>query len=107
MEDYTGLLMELPYQVHDTLEQLRDGEVEVRLHHKGLDDFTGRWDVMANRLVVAIVMAGTLVGSSLIGLSATSGPHIWGVHVLALFGFVVAIGLGMLLVFSIARSGRL
>jgi ubiquinone biosynthesis protein len=107
VEDYTGLFMELPYQVHDTLEQLRDGEVEVQIHHKGLDDFTSRWDVMANRLVVAIVMAGTLVGSSLIGLSATSGPHIWGVHVLALLGFAVAIGLGLMLVFSIARSGRL
>ncbi len=107
MGDYTGLLMELPFQVHDTLEQLRDGEVEVGFHHKGLDDLIGSVDVMANRLVVAIVMAGTVIGSSLIGLSARTGPHLLGINILALFGFTLATALGMLLVFSIARSGRL
>jgi ubiquinone biosynthesis protein len=106
-EDYTGLLMELPYQVHDTLEQLRDGEVEVQFRHKGLDILARSADVMANRLVVAIVMAGTVVGSSLIGISARGGPHLFGIHVLALFGFAIATALGMLLVVSIARSGRL
>ncbi len=29
--------MELPYQVHDMLEQLRDGEMEVKFQHRGLD----------------------------------------------------------------------
>ncbi len=37
---YGGLLMELPYQVHDTLEQFRDGEVEVQFRHRGLDQLT-------------------------------------------------------------------
>ena len=94
MGDYTGLLMELPFQIHDTLEQLRDGEVEVAFHHKGLDDLIGRTDVMFNRLVVAIVMSGTVIGSSLIGLSAKSGPHLLGINVLALFGFTLATGDG-------------
>src|SRR6185312_2978230 len=30
---------ELPYQLHDTLEQVRDGQIEVGFVHKGLDDF--------------------------------------------------------------------
>ena len=29
---------ELPYQIHDTLEQVRDGQIEVGFVHKGLDD---------------------------------------------------------------------
>ena len=57
LESYGGLLMELPYQVHDTLEQLRDGEVEVQFRHKGLDDLTRQADVVFNRLVVAVVMS--------------------------------------------------
>ena len=64
-------------------------------------------DVVANRLVIAIVMAATIVGSSLIGISADGGWHVFGIHVLALAGFVFAAGLGFVLVASIVRSGRL
>jgi ubiquinone biosynthesis protein len=106
-ESYSRLLMELPYQVHDTLEQFRDGEVEVQFRHKGLDMLTSHADVVMNRLVIAIVMAATIVASSLIGISANGGWHIFGVHVLALAGFLVASALGFVLVASIVRSGRL
>ena len=106
-ESYSRLLMELPYQVHDTLEQFRDGEVEVQFRHKGLDQLTSHADIVMNRLVIAIVMAATIVGSSLIGISAEGGWHIFGLHVLALAGFLVASGLGFVLVASIVRSGRL
>jgi ubiquinone biosynthesis protein len=107
VESYGGLLMELPYQVHDTLEQLRDGEVEVQFRHRGLDLLTRQADVVMNRLVIAVVMAATIVGSSLIGISAQGGWHLFGIHVLALAGFIVASGLGFVLVASIVRSGRL
>jgi ubiquinone biosynthesis protein len=106
-ESYTRMLMQLPYQVHDTLEQFRDGEVEVQFRHKGLDQLTSQADVVANRLVIAIVMAATIVASSLIGISAEGGWHIFGIHVLALVGFLVASALGVVLVASIVRSGRL
>jgi ubiquinone biosynthesis protein len=106
-ESYTRLLMDLPYQVHDTLEQFRDGEVEVQFRHKGLDQLTSQADVVANRLVIAIVMAATIVASSLIGISAHGGWHIFGLHVLALSGFLVSAALGFVLVASIVRSGRL
>ena len=49
---------------------------------------------MFNRLVVAIVISGALVGSSLIGISADGGIHVFGVHILALTGFVIALGAG-------------
>ena len=73
--------LELPYQVHDVLEELRDGQIEVGFVHKGLDDFMHRLDVVFNRLVVALVVAGGLIGSSLIGIFATSGPQLLGVNV--------------------------
>ena len=107
LESYSGLLMELPYQVHDTLEQLRDGEVEVQFRHQGLDDLTRQADIVFNRLVVAVVMSALLIGSSLIGISAQGGWHIFGIHVLALAGFLTATALGVVLVLSIVRSGRL
>ena len=99
--------MELPYQVHDTLEQLRDGQVEVGFRHQGLDDLIAQFDVVANRLVIAIVMAATLIGSSLIGLSAKGGAHVFGIQIFGLLGFLSAFALGVVLVLSIVRSGRL
>ena len=42
---------ELPYQIHDTLEQVRDGQIEVGFVHKGLDEFMHKIDVVFNRLV--------------------------------------------------------
>jgi ubiquinone biosynthesis protein len=107
LEAVGGLIRELPYQVHDTLEQLRDGEVEVKFRHQGLDDLIAQADVVFNRLVIAVVMAALLIGSSLIGISAHGGWHIFGVHVLALLGFLTASALGAVLVLSIIRSGRL
>ena len=79
---------ELPYQIHDTLEQVRDGQIEVGFVHKGLDDFMHKLDAVMNRLVIALVVTGGLIGSSLIGIFATTGPHVLGVHVLSVFGFL-------------------
>ena len=57
-----------------SLEEVRDGQIEVGFVHKGLDDLLNRMDVVFNRLVIAMVVAGGLIGSSLIGIFATGGP---------------------------------
>ena len=51
------------------------GEIELGFVHKGLDDFMHKLDVLANRLVIALVVTGGLIGSSLIGIFAKTGPH--------------------------------
>jgi ubiquinone biosynthesis protein len=98
---------ELPYQIHDTLEQVRDGQIEVGFVHKGLDEFMHKLDVLFNRLVIAMVVTGGLIGSSLIGIFAKSGPHIFGIHVLSAIGFVLSGVLGIWLLWGVIRSGRL
>ena len=35
----TSMAVDLPNQVHETLEQMRDGQIEVGFVHKGLDEF--------------------------------------------------------------------
>jgi ubiquinone biosynthesis protein len=98
---------DLPYQVHDTLEQIRDGQIEVGFVHKGLDEFMGKLDVAFNRLVIALVVASGLIGSSMLGIFAESGPQLLGLHVLAVVGFVVSGVLGLWLLWGVIRSGRL
>jgi ubiquinone biosynthesis protein len=98
---------DMPYQVHDFLEEIRDGQIEVGFVHKGLDEFMRKLDVAFNRLVIAMVVVGGLIGSSLIGIFSTKGPQIAGVNFLSFVGFVLSGGLGLWLLWGVLRSGRL
>jgi ubiquinone biosynthesis protein len=98
---------ELPYQIHDTLEQVRDGQIEVGFVHKGLEELLAKLDVLFNRLVIALVVTGGLIGSSLIGIFAKSGPHLLGLHVVSIIGFALSAVLGAWLLWGVVRSGRL
>jgi ubiquinone biosynthesis protein len=103
----TQMALELPYQIHDTLEQVRDGQIEVGFVHKGLDELMAKLDTLFNRLVIALVVTGGLIGSSLIGIFAKSGPHVLGLHVVSVLGFLFSAILGVWLLWGVIRSGRL
>ena len=103
----TEVLRTAPYQWNDVLEQARHGQLEIGFVHKGLDDLTHKLDVVFNRLVVALVVAGGLIGSSLIGIFAKSGPHVAGLNVISFIGFVLSGILGVWLMVGVIRSGRL
>jgi ubiquinone biosynthesis protein len=98
---------ELPYQIHDTLEQIRDGQVEIGFVHKGLDEFMHKLDVLANRLVIALVVTGGLIGSSLIGILSNASPQLLGINIISFIGFIFSGVLGIWLLWGVIRSGRL
>jgi ubiquinone biosynthesis protein len=101
------VVTEMPYQLHDFLEEIRDGQIEVGFVHKGLDDLLNRLDVVFNRLVVAMIVAGGLIGSSLIGIFAKAGPHLLGINIISVIGFALSGLLGVWLLWGVVRSGRL
>jgi ubiquinone biosynthesis protein len=98
---------ELPFQVHDILEEVRDGQVEVGFVHKGLDEFMQRLDLVFNRLILAMIVAGGLLGSSILGAFVTAGPEVFGINFLAVIGFVLSGALGIWLFVGVLRSGRI
>ena len=102
-----SVFAEYPYQLHDILEQARDGQIEVGFVHKGLDEFMQKIDVAMNRLIIAFVVAAGLIGSSLIGVFATSGPQVLGLNVVSAFGFFLSGVLGLWLLWGVFRSGRI
>jgi ubiquinone biosynthesis protein len=104
---YAHIFREAPYQFHDFMEELRDGQVEVGFVHKGLDEFLDSTQRVFNRLVVALIVVGGLIGSSLIGVLATGGPHVLGVNVISVIGFALSTVLAIWLLWSVLRSGRL
>ncbi len=98
---------EFPYQIHDILEEVRDGQIEVGFVHKGLDEFMGKLDVAFNRLVIALMVSSGLIGSALLGIFAEAGPKVWGLHFLSVLGFLLSAILGAWLLWGVIRSGRL
>jgi ubiquinone biosynthesis protein len=98
---------EYPRQIHNLLNELKDGEIEVVFRHRGLDDLISKVDILANRLVFALLIAALVIGSSLLGIFSESGVRILGVSIFGLAGFVLAAVLGLALLIGIVRSGRL
>jgi ubiquinone biosynthesis protein len=104
---YAQVFAEAPFQWHDFMEQVRDGQIEVGFVHKGLDNFLEQMQQVFNRLVIALVVTGGLIGSSLIGIFAKAGPHLLGVNVISVIGFALSTALGLWLLWGVVRSGRL
>jgi hypothetical protein len=89
------------------MEEIRDGQIEVGFVHKGLDQFLESMQNAINRLVIALIVVGGLIGSSLIGIFATAGPQVLGVNVISVIGFALSAVLGFWLLWGVVRSGRL
>jgi ubiquinone biosynthesis protein len=81
----------------------------VQLKHHGLDELFGSVDVLANRLVFAVVTAALLVGSSMLGAFYEAGPLVpfLGAPLVSFLGFTLSIIQTFILLTIIFRSGRL
>ena len=107
IQNYVNLLRDFPGQLHDSLDQVTSGDLKINFVHRNLEEPMRRFTILTNRLVVAIVLASLILGSSIIGLFSQEGPRLLGISVFALFGFLASGFFGLWLVVGILRSGRL
>jgi ubiquinone biosynthesis protein len=107
--EYAHYLEDYPEQLRQLLTELEDGELEVKFRHGGLDQLSGEVDVLANRLVFAIVTGALLIGSSFLGAFVAGGPQVpyLGGPVVAFIGFTIALIMASVLLAVIYRSRRL
>jgi ubiquinone biosynthesis protein len=98
---------DMPYQLSDILERLRDGTFQVHIENPGIDQIDDHIDQASNRMAVALIVAGGLLGSAIIGVFAEEGPHVLGLHLLSVLGFVISGTFGLWLVWGVMRHGRL
>ncbi len=102
--DFAAMLKDLPYETADVLRQIKEGRLKVEFEHSGLEPMRRTMDRLSNRIALAIILAGVLLGSSLVVL-ANLPPFVAGVPVIGIAGFVISALLGLGLVVSIIRSG--
>jgi ubiquinone biosynthesis protein len=107
--EYARYVEDYPEQLRQLLTELADGELEVQLMHGGLDELVGKVDVLANRLVFAVVTGALLLGSCMLGVFS-HGRYLvpfLGVPVVSFIGFTLSLVMGSMLLIIIFRSGRL
>ena len=100
------MLVESPRYWRDITEKLHKGKFQVQLMHKGLERLIKELDRSSNRVSVSLLIAALIVGSSLI-MTVDKGVMIFDFPVMGLIGYLFAGMLGVLLVISILRSGKL
>jgi ubiquinone biosynthesis protein len=107
--EYARYVEDYPEQVRQLLTAVSDGELEVQLMHGGLDELIGEVDVLANRLVFAVVTGALLLGSCMLGAFEHGGPGVpyLGVPIISFVGFTLSMIMGSILLAVIVRSRRL
>ena len=105
--ELVGVAREIPYQLHDILEDVRTNRFAVNIQNPGIDELDTTIHHAVNRIVVGVVVAGGLVGSSIVGALAAEGPRVMGLHLLSFVGFVLSGIFGLWLIWGVMRSGRL
>ena len=112
-----GYLKTVPRLVHDILEQTARGKQRWELWHGGLEDLNNQFSRGINRLTLGFIISASLIAAALV---LNSGQKIFDVTVnflglkaipltslFGLAGYVIATALGLWLIFSIFRSGKL
>ena len=100
------LLKEIPGELREILRLTRQGRIKIEFEHRGLESLLTHLDRTSNRIAFAIIIAAQVVGSALIVL-ADVPPKWYGIPVIGLLGFLVAVIMGFWLLISMLRHGRM
>ena len=105
-EELLQLTKELPFEIREIIEKVKNGTIKMDIEHKGLNPMIHSHERISNRITFAIVLASITIGSSLIVHSKI--PPLWhDIPVIGLIGFLAATVLGFWLLISIFRHGKM
>ena len=96
----------LPGQLKYVVQKLVRNDLSLQLNVRDFKRGIREVDRASNRLAFALIIAGLVIGSSVLTLTER-GPHYFQVPILAVIGYLLAGMLGVVLLISILRSWRL
>lgn len=105
LQDWFVFSLELPSRLKNLLRLTENGELKISLEHHNFDSFITKINLIGNRLAFSLIIAAIIVGSSLIA-QQTQLAFI-GSFPIAEAGFVIAVLMGVWLLISIIRSGKI
>jgi ubiquinone biosynthesis protein len=102
----TRAILDLPRDVGALVEQVSHGDLEVGARIGGLEEPMRRLDAALNRLGLALIVAGGVIGSAVVA-HIPGGPHLFGMQIFGFLGFAASAILGVLLALAAFRRGGL
>ncbi len=99
------LAQKLPKQTSKIMGKLEDDELNINITLSGAEDFYKRLDSEASRISLALIAAGLGVASSIV-IQAKIPPLFLEISILGLFGYIMAVFLGLWAVLLIIKKGK-
>ncbi|WDV45961.1 AarF/ABC1/UbiB kinase family protein [Clostridiaceae bacterium M8S5] len=98
--------LKIPSKTLEVLNAVNAGKLKIKLEHLRLEKSINYISKMINRIVVSLVIASMIIGSSLV-INANTGSKIYGISFLGMIGYIIAALMGVWLVISIMKSGKM
>ncbi len=99
------LQRDLPQQINTIMGKLERDELTVGFEHKRLEGMRRTMDQVANRLVLTLITASMIIGSSMI-ITTGIEPFIFGYPALGLIGYLISGLFGLWLIVDVLRRRK-
>ncbi len=104
--DTARRLNELPGDMQRVLRRIEREDLRIKLRHENLEEVADQAMAAINRLVLAIITASLIIGSSLV-IRANVPPLLWGSYsLIGVAGYLGSVLLGIWIIIDILRHGR-
>ncbi|MFN3479381.1 MAG: ABC1 kinase family protein, partial [Thermodesulfovibrionales bacterium] len=95
-----------PRQMKNIIRKILRDDLHIKMVHVGLEKFITDMDRSSNRITLGMIISAILISSAIMHATGV-GPRIFGISLLGIASFGLAFLLGIWLIISIIRSGRL
>lgn len=106
MASMRDLALALPEQLERLMRKAVEGTLRLEFKHQGLEEVEETLARSANRISIALVVAGATIGSSVIVSAGKGSKGLFGLPQLGVLGYIIALVFGIWLIVSILRSHR-
>jgi ubiquinone biosynthesis protein len=104
--EVSDFLILFPKQMKQIIRKVLKDDIHLKMTHVGLEKFIRDMDRSSNRIAFSMIISAILLSSAIMHATGV-GPRIYGMSVLGFLAFGFAFLLGIWLIISIIRSGRL
>ena len=98
--------LKIPIKFLELINSALAGKLKIRLEHENVKEGFNMINQMVNRLVFGIIVGSLVIGSSIV-LNADVGPKIDDIPIIGFIGYAGAGIMGIWLLISILRSGKM
>jgi ubiquinone biosynthesis protein len=95
-----------PKQMKQIIRKVLKDDIHIKMTHIGLDKFIRDMDRSSNRISFSLIISAILLSSAIMHATGV-GPKFHGMSILGFLSFGFAFLMGIWLLISIIRSGRL